>query len=67
MLNALRLVEGFDLADFESRTGLERGAIAAELEQARQHGWLEANGSHWRPTELGKRFTNDVIGLFLKG
>ena len=66
MLNALRLVEGFDLADFESRTGLERDAIAAELEQARQRGWLEADGSHWRPTELGKRFTNDVIGLFLK-
>ena len=67
MLNALRLVEGFDLADFESRTGLGRGHIAAELEEARQRGWLENTGSHWRPTELGQRFTNDVIGLFLKG
>jgi oxygen-independent coproporphyrinogen-3 oxidase len=65
MLNALRLVEGFRLADFESRTGLDRQAVAARLEQAREHGWLEPDGERWRPTELGRRFTNDVIGLFL--
>ncbi|KFN41984.1 radical SAM family heme chaperone HemW [Arenimonas metalli] len=65
MLNALRLVEGFRLADFESRTGLDRAVIAAELEEARVRGWLEQDGEHWRPTELGRRFTNDVIGLFL--
>ena len=66
MLNALRLVEGFDLADFEARTGLPRSSIAGELETARARGWLEAREGHWRPTELGRRFTNDVIGLFLK-
>jgi oxygen-independent coproporphyrinogen-3 oxidase len=65
MLNALRLVEGFRLADFESRTGLDRQVIAARLAQAREHGWLEPDGERWRPTELGRRFTNDVIGLFL--
>ena len=66
MLNALRLVEGFSLADFEARTGLDRGVIAGELEAARAHGWLEADGGRWRPTESGRRFTNDVIGLFLR-
>lgn len=66
MLNALRLVEGFSLADFEVRTGLDRAVIASELEAARARGWLEADGGHWRPTELGRRFTNDVIGLFLR-
>jgi oxygen-independent coproporphyrinogen-3 oxidase len=65
MLNALRLVEGFRLPDFEARTGLDRAVIAAELEQARGRGWLEQDGEAWRPTELGRRFTNDVIGLFL--
>ena len=65
MLNALRLVEGFSLADFEVRTGLDRAVIAGELAIARKKGWLEADGTHWRPTELGRRFTNDVIGLFL--
>ena len=66
MLNALRLVEGFSLADFEVRTGLDRSVVAGELAQARERGWLDAEGEHWRPTELGRRFTNDVIGLFLK-
>ena len=38
MLNALRLVEGFTLAQFEVRTGLPRAAIAAPLAQARARG-----------------------------
>ena len=65
MLNALRLNEGVPLATFEARTGLPRAAIADRLSQAQAYGWLET-GSDWlRPTELGRRFTNDVIGLFL--
>ncbi len=66
MLNALRLVEGFSLADFEARTGLDRSVIAGELAEAARRGWLEAAGNRIVPTELGRRFTNDVIGLFLK-
>jgi oxygen-independent coproporphyrinogen-3 oxidase len=65
MLNALRLVEGFSLADFESRTGLERSVIARELDTAVLRGWLLREGERMIPTELGRRFTNDVIGLFL--
>ena len=65
MLNALRLVEGFALSDFESRTGLNRSAIAQELDHAILRGWLEREGDRMLPTELGRRFTNDVIGLFL--
>ncbi|MCC7248814.1 MAG: radical SAM family heme chaperone HemW [Lysobacter sp.] len=71
MLNALRLVEGFELGHFEARTGLDRDAIAAPLAEARDRGWLapdavgDAPGDHWRPTEIGLRFANDVIGLFL--
>ncbi len=65
MLNALRLNAGFALADFEARTGLPRTAIAAELAQAVERGWLRVDGGEVVPTELGRRFTNDVIGLFL--
>ena len=65
MLNALRLVEGFALADFEARTGLPRSAIAARLETASHRGWLELGAERVVPTELGRRFTNDVISLFL--
>ncbi|MDG2519882.1 radical SAM family heme chaperone HemW [Lysobacter soli] len=65
MLNALRLVDGFALDAFEARTGLPRTTIAPALEQAQAQGWLSVDGDRVRPTELGRRFTNDVIELFL--
>jgi oxygen-independent coproporphyrinogen-3 oxidase len=65
MLNALRLVEGFSLADFEARTGLDRSAITRELDTAVLRGWLQREGEQIVPTELGRRFTNDVISQFL--
>ncbi|WP_415252144.1 radical SAM family heme chaperone HemW [Thermomonas sp.] len=65
MLNALRLNAGVPMAMFEARTGLPRAAIDGQLAKARQNGWLEAEADRLRPTELGRRFTNDVIGLFL--
>jgi len=65
MLNALRLVEGFALKDFESRTGLRREAIAGQLQLAGERGWLDVGAERVVPTELGRRFTNDVIALFL--
>jgi oxygen-independent coproporphyrinogen-3 oxidase len=65
MLNALRLNAGFALPEFEARTGLPRSAIAAELAAARARGWIEGD-ERIVPTELGRRFTNDVIGLFLQ-
>ena len=66
MLNALRLVEGFALRDFEARTGLGRGVIAGRLAVAAQRGWLEVSPERVVPTELGRRFTNDVVSLFLE-
>ena len=65
MLNALRLVDGFTLPEFEARTGLPREAIASELAQATARGWIRIDGDHVAPTELGQRFTNDIISLFL--
>jgi oxygen-independent coproporphyrinogen-3 oxidase len=65
MLNALRLNAGFDLADFSSRTGLAADAIASTLAQAQARGWLAREGARIRATELGQRFLNDVIELFL--
>ena len=65
MLNALRLVDGFALTEFESRTGLSRTAIAPELECALDREWITLRDDRIVPTELGRRFTNDVISLFL--
>jgi len=65
MLNALRLVDGFSLTDFEYRTGLSRADIASELHKAFDQQWLSQDGDWIKPTELGMRFANDVMGLFL--
>jgi len=65
MLNALRLVEGFGLAEFETTTGLDRSAIAARLGFAQGRGWLAIDDGRVVPTEFGRRFSNDVIALFL--
>jgi putative oxygen-independent coproporphyrinogen III oxidase len=65
MLNALRLDEGFDLAQFEARTGLPRAAVLPTLDEARRRGWMQVAGDHWRTTPLGARFLNDVMAAFL--
>ncbi|MGH8105272.1 MAG: radical SAM family heme chaperone HemW, partial [Arenimonas sp.] len=65
MLNALRLSEGFSMKDFEVRTGLDRSAIDKKLSHAKLMGWLSEKHGHVVPTELGQRFSNDVMGLFL--
>jgi oxygen-independent coproporphyrinogen-3 oxidase len=65
MLNALRLNEGFAIRDFESRTGLGAESVAVALENAGKRGLIEAVGELWRPTELGRRFLNDLQSSFL--
>jgi len=66
MLNALRLVEGFELAYFERRCGLPASAISPQLHTAISNGWLTIDNTRIRPTELGQRFTNDVVSLFMQ-
>jgi putative oxygen-independent coproporphyrinogen III oxidase len=66
MLNALRLMDGFSEAEFEERTGLPFVTLASTIAAARRKGWLEQDEpTHWRPTEDGQRFLNDVQELFL--
>ncbi len=65
MLNALRLNAGFALSGFEAATGLAPAAIASELAQAQASGWLVVSEGVVVPTELGRRFTNDVTALFI--
>jgi oxygen-independent coproporphyrinogen-3 oxidase len=65
MLNALRLNEGFRISEFEARTGLGLEAIAPQLESLGLRGLIESQGAGWRPTELGRRFLNDLQAGFL--
>ena len=66
MLNALRLVDGFDEAGFERTTGLPYGAIDAVIAKLVGRGLLEAAGAgRWRTSAVGRRFLNDILVEFL--
>ena len=65
MMNALRLVDGFDTALYEQRTGLSWSAIADRVERLESRGLLERQGSHWRPSQRGGRFLNDMLLEFV--
>ena len=65
MLNALRLVEGFTLADFERATGLPAAAVRDELSTQSARGLLEEFQGRFRPTAAGFRFLNELIAAFL--
>jgi putative oxygen-independent coproporphyrinogen III oxidase len=65
MLNALRLNEGFSVEDYRRRTGLELDTVADRLTKAQKRGLLASRGDGWCPTELGRRFLNDLQASFL--
>ena len=65
MLNAARLVEGFALELFTERTGLLATALEPGLAKAAQKQLIVREGARVRPTERGRRFLNDLVGLFL--
>ena len=65
-LNVLRLVDGFDAAQFESHTGLAWESVAAAVAVAEAKGLLRGGPrDRWVPTPLGRRFLNDLQALFL--
>jgi len=65
MLNALRLTEGFDPNLFGERTGMNIGAIRKALDEAEAKGLLTRDHQLIQPTELGRRFLNDLQEMFL--
>ena len=65
MLNALRLREGFALADFMASTGLPLSSIDAPLREAETKGLIVRDGGWVRPSERGFDFLSDLQELFL--
>jgi putative oxygen-independent coproporphyrinogen III oxidase len=65
MLNALRLNEGFDSETYAARTGLSLLNLDEKLLNAQLRGLLESRSRGWQPTELGRRFLNDLQASFL--
>ena len=66
MMNALRLNDGFATELFTERTSLPLLLIRSELEQAEKRGLLMRDIQRIAPTELGRRFLNDLLEIFLK-
>lgn len=65
MLNAMRLTEGVEVNLFADRTGMPLNAIERALNDAEAKGLLYRDHVIMRPTELGRRFLNDLQQLFL--
>ena len=65
MLNALRLVEGFDAALFSERTGLPIATVEKHLMEMEAKGLLQRDWKRIRPTERGRRFLNELLEAFL--
>jgi oxygen-independent coproporphyrinogen-3 oxidase len=65
MLNALRLKQGFAKTLYAECTGLSLEALRPTLDAATQRGLLVETDTQLAPSELGYRFLNDLIGLFL--
>ncbi|MDT8406165.1 MAG: radical SAM family heme chaperone HemW [Methylococcales bacterium] len=65
MMNHLRLREGFALMDFTRQTGLPDSVLQPGLEHALQQGLLQRQGQQYRATELGWRFLDELLTLFV--
>lgn len=65
MLNALRLKEGFNLADYMARTGLAMTSIQQALANAEAKQLIARDLNRVWPTERGFDFLSDLQALFL--
>jgi oxygen-independent coproporphyrinogen-3 oxidase len=65
MLNALRLREGFALADFAERTGLCINSLQPGLQKAEKMGLMGRDLHRAWPTDKGFDFLSDLQSLFL--
>jgi oxygen-independent coproporphyrinogen-3 oxidase len=64
MMNVLRLNEGVDAALYPARTGRPLAELAPVLARARERGLMQPDPQRLAPTELGRRFLNDLLAMF---
>ncbi|MFL6602840.1 MAG: radical SAM family heme chaperone HemW [Steroidobacteraceae bacterium] len=65
MLNALRLVEGFEISNFVERTGVQWEQIAPKVDALISRKLLIVQGTRLLPTMTGLRFLNEMLLSFL--
>lgn len=61
LMNALRLVNGFTLNTYESRTGLPNTSLERFIGVASHKGLIERTKDRIKPTELGLQYLNDLL------
>jgi coproporphyrinogen III oxidase-like Fe-S oxidoreductase len=52
---------------FEERAGMARIAVLKKLDEAERRGLIVRDHERVTPTELGRRFLNDLLQIFLPG
>lgn len=65
MMNALRLVDGFDKALFSERTGLSLETIETPLAKAIETGLLNENQQRLWPGQKGLQYLNELLQYFM--
>jgi oxygen-independent coproporphyrinogen-3 oxidase len=70
MMNQLRLFSSFTLTEYQERTGLDASTVLPTLLQAQNKKLMtctdsSSNDSKWQVTQLGHRYLNDLLELFL--
>jgi len=65
MMNALRLIDGVPINLFQQRTGLSLKTLENAIKAAQNKGLLSLGHDRIKPTALGQRFLNELLGLFL--
>jgi oxygen-independent coproporphyrinogen-3 oxidase len=65
MMNALRLVGGFETALFSAHTGLPISATEGPLRRAVELGLIDWDRERIVPTQRGRDYLNELLGLFL--
>lgn len=65
MMNALRMMDGFEIRQFEAHTGLDWHTVQPRVGQLQRRGLLRVDDQRCSATELGGRFLNDLVSVFL--
>ncbi|WP_028863506.1 radical SAM family heme chaperone HemW [Psychromonas aquimarina] len=65
MMNRLRLFEDIPFSEFEAYTGLGLDSIKQPLQKAVTKGLLIENDNNWQITELGHRYLNELLEMFM--
>jgi len=64
MLNVLRLNAGVPLEYFAQRTGMSLELVSHLRQEAVMRGLLLDDAGRWQPSDLGRRFLNDLLAIF---